>query len=445
MRLQLTAVIMSDADTTFNAALAAATCALLSSGVAAPASAQEADRWRLDTALLYYGENDDRVQDVSATIAAKRDFEDERSLGLTLTADTLTGASASGAIALDRPQTFTSPSGRKVYTTQAQDVPLDDTFLDTRFAFNASWSQPLARLYKLAAGVGFSTEYDYTHIGADVSLARDFNKRNTTLSAGLAWSQDDIDPVGGAPVPLSQMLDVGNASNKRGSDSKDVLDLLIGFTQVLSRTTVLRLNYSYSDSSGYLNDPYKLLSVVDPVTGDTLARVPTPGVQGPDGSYLYESRPDTRTKQSLYAEVKHAFAAPVLHVGYRYMTDDWDITSHTLEARLRWPIGDASYIEPKIRYYSQSEAEFYRASLVAGQPLPQFASADFRLGNFDAATVGIKFGHRTAGGNEWSARAEYYQQRGDVPQQQIIGNQANREQYPDLNAVIVQFSYSFGL
>ncbi len=53
------------------------------------------------------------------------------------------------------------------------------------------------------------------------------------MSAGVAWSQDDIDPVGGAPLPLAQMLDVGDSSNKRGSDSKDVLDLLLGVTQVL--------------------------------------------------------------------------------------------------------------------------------------------------------------------------------------------------------------------
>ena len=59
-----------------------------------------------------------------------------------------------------------------------------------------------------------------------------------------------------------------------GSESKDVLDLLLGFTQVLDRTTVLRVNYSYSDSSGYLNDPYKILSVVDPLTGDTITRTP---------------------------------------------------------------------------------------------------------------------------------------------------------------------------
>lgn len=165
-----------------NVTLAAATCALLGSTVATPVVAQEeVGRWSFDSTLLYYGESDNRVQDISAAVSAQRDFGDERKLSATLTADTLTGASASGAIALDRPQTFTSPSGRTVYTTGAGNVPLDDTFLDTRFALNTSWTQPLARLYTLSAGLGFSTEYDYTHLGANLSLARDFNKRNTTL------------------------------------------------------------------------------------------------------------------------------------------------------------------------------------------------------------------------------------------------------------------------
>ncbi len=415
---------MKDNDN-FGATLAAATCALLGTAVSTPVAAQEeASRWSFDSTLLYYGESDDRVQDVSAAVAAQRDFGDERKFSATLTADTLTGASASGAIALDRPQTFTSPSGDAVYTTDAGAVPLDDTFLDTRFALNTSWTQPLARLYTFSAGLGFSTEYDYTHLGANLSLSRDFNKRNTTLSVGAAWSQDDVDPVGGRPVPLSQMLDVGDKSNKRdGSESKDVLDLLLGFTQVLNRTTVLRVNYSYSDSSGYLNDPYKLLSVVDPLSGDTLARVPVG--QGPDGIYVFESRPDSRAKQSLYVEMKHAFATPVLHVAYRYMTDDWGIDSSTGEVRLRWALG-AGYIEPQLRYYMQSAADFYRASLVGGAALPSYASADFRLGDFDATTVGIKYGHDTASRNQWSIRAEYYQQ-------------------PDLSAVIVQFGYRFRL
>src|SRR5262245_65837447 len=112
---------------------------------------------------------------------------------------------------------------------------------------------------------------------------------------------------------------------------------------------------------------------------------------------------------------------------------------------MTWPIGASIFIEPQLRYYTQSEADFYRSSLINGQPLPQYASADFRLGNFDAITAGLKFGHRTSGGNEWAAKIEYYQQTGEVPADQIIGNQARREQYPDLNALIVRFNYSFGL
>ena len=427
-----------------HAALAAATCALLGTSAGASDATTEKERWSFDSSLLYYGESDSRVQDISAAISAQRDFDDERVLSLNLTADTLTGASASGATALDRVQTFTSPSGKATYSTPARAVPLDDTFKDTRFALSGSWTQPLARLYTVSGGLGFSTEYDYTHLGANASLARDFNKRNTTVSVGVAYSQDDIKPVGGAPIPFAQMQDVGDLSNKRGDDSKDVLDLLFGVTQVLGRNTVLRVNYSYSDSSGYLNDPYKLLSVVDPATGDTVVRLAAGG-RGPNGVYRYESRPDSRTKQGVYAELKHAFGAPVMHLSYRFMTDDWGIDSNTLEAKLRWPVGADSFIEPQLRYYTQNEADFYRSSLVAGQPLPDYASADFRLGNFDAVTFGVKFGHRTVAGNEWSTRVEYYQQSGDVPSEQIVGNQARREQYPDLSAVIVQFGYRFGI
>jgi hypothetical protein len=432
---------MSSIDQPLAAALAAATCALLGAGDASAADA-EADRWSFDTALLYYGETDDRVQDVSAAISATRDFDDERKLGLSLTADTLTGASASGAIALNGPQTFTSPSGNKTYMTAPGEIPLDDTFLDTRFAATASWTQPLARLYTFSAGVGFSTEYDYMHIGANLGLARDFNKRNTTVFAGAAWSQDEIDPVGGAPIPLSQMLDVGDQSNKLGTDSKDVLDLLVGVTQVLGRNTVLRVNYSLSDSSGYLNDPYKIVSVVDPLTGDTVLRTPPTGA-GPTGVYLYESRPESRLKHSLYSELKHAFGRPVLHAAYRFMTDDWGVDSHTADVRLRWPLGDAYFVEPQLRYYLQNEADFYRSSLRADEPPPEYASADFRLGSFDAVTVGVKFGGATRDGGEWSTRLEYYMQSGEIPSEQIVGNQARREQYPDLSAVIVQFGYKF--
>ena len=161
------------------AALAAATCGLLGVAPCVSVAADAEPKWDIDSAFLYYGESDGRVKDLSLSAHATRDFGDERKLGLDLTVDSLTGASPSGAIASDGAQTFTSPSGRDTYSTPAGEIPLDDTFLDTRFALDGSWSQPFARLYTVNAGLGFSSEYDYQHIGANFGLTRDFNQRNT--------------------------------------------------------------------------------------------------------------------------------------------------------------------------------------------------------------------------------------------------------------------------
>ena len=435
---------MTDNRKSVSATLAAATCSLLGSAPAAPVQAQEEPGWDFNTALLYYGEDDDRVQDLSLNLLGKRYFVDDRALTLGLTVDTLTGATPSGAIRQGVPQTFTRPSGSSVYTIPANELPLDDTFKDTRAAVSAGWEQPLGRLWKTSVGVSGSFEYDYTHLGLNGSLSRDFNQRNTTVSAGLAVAHDTWDPVGGTPVPFAPMLDVGDTGNKTGGESKDVIDAVFGVTQVISRRLLVQLNYSFSNSSGYLTDPYKVLSLVDGTTGDTITRVPAPGAEGPSHEFRFESRPDDRTKHSLYTQAKYYMGGKVLDASYRYMTDDWEIDSHTLDLRLRWPVGEQSYIEPHLRFYTQSEADFYTISLVDGVELPAFASADYRLGNFDAITAGLKYGWKTRGGNEMSVRAELYRQSGTIPGGLLIGNQAERETYPDLDAIILQFSYRFG-
>ena len=134
------------------------------------------------------------------------------------------------------PQTFTRPSGAGTYIIQPGDIPLDDTFLDTRVALTGTWTQPLGRLNTLSVGASFSTEYDYTHLGLNARVARDFNQRNTTLSAGFAIARDEIDPVGGTPDPLVPMRDATEDDDaggddfdddeRRGAQSKDVLDFV---------------------------------------------------------------------------------------------------------------------------------------------------------------------------------------------------------------------------
>jgi hypothetical protein len=422
------------------ASLAAATCGLLGAMPAASVAAEEAAPWEFDTALLYWGENDSRVKDISINAAVRRALDEDRSFNLGLTIDSLTGASPSGAVPSAAVQTFTRPSGRDAYQVAAGRAPLDDTFKDTRVALSGSWQQSLGESMRWSAGLSFSKEYDYQHIGLNGRLERDFNLRNTTLYAGAAIGKDDVDPVGGAPVGFAPMRAVNDLRDKRGSESKDVIDLLLGVTQVVSRRSLIELAYSYGKSDGYLSDPYKVLSVVDPLTGAPVA--------GPAGSgrnlYLYEQRPDARTKQSLFAEFRHAFDRDSLAVSYRIMDDDWGVMSHTVDARYRWNISSRDYLEPHLRYYRQDAADFYRTVLFNGAPLPAFASADHRLAESDAFTAGFKYGRKTARG-EFSVRLEYYRQTADPSPGSKVGALAGYDLVPPLTAVIAQFGYKFSL
>ena len=270
------------------------------------------------------------------------------------------------------------------------------------------------------------------------SLDRDFNNRNTTFTVGLALANDSINPVGGAPIGLAPMTATGG--NKQGDQSKDVTDILLGVTQVLGRHSLVQFNLSLSDSSGYQTDPYKILSIVDPVTGNPVA---APPLNGLPYLYLYENRPDTRDKQSIYGLYKRDIGGDVFDVSYRYMTDDWDVDSHTIDLHYRWNFDSGSYLQPHVRFYSQTAAGFYQTVLFNGTPLPAFASADYRLSEFDGITLGIKYGRETRRG-EMSGRLEFYQQTGNASPGSQVGSLQNFELNPGLEAIVAQFSYNFG-
>ncbi|MDX1824803.1 MAG: DUF3570 domain-containing protein, partial [Thiohalomonadales bacterium] len=355
-------------------ALAVATCSMLS-GVSHHAAA-ESTPWEIDSALLYYGESDpynSRITVVEPVIRARKEIATDEYLTFRLVLDSLTGASANGAIPQATPQTFTSPSGDGTYTTAANQTPLDPTFHDTRGAINAEWELPLSRLTKGIFSANFSQEYDYTSMGLAATLSRDFNNRNTTLAGGLSYNADTVRPVGDAPEGLTPMPTTTTVQKATiGSDlSKNVADLLLGVTQVINRNTLMQLNFTYGMDDGYLTDPYKILSVVD--NSGTLV--------GPD-PYLYEKRPDSRTRQALYWKTVHQFNEDVIYFSYRYYWDDWGIASHTLDLKYRSELGGGHYLEPHLRYYTQSKADFYHYAVLDGST-PDYVSADYRLADLD--------------------------------------------------------------
>ena len=402
--------------------LSVASCSLL--GTSAQA-AEEA--WDVDTAILYYAESDNRVSALEPVISAKKDLGDDEILSMKLVLDVLTGASANGAVPSSSPQTFTSPSGNKTYSADANETPLDDTFRDGRLAYSLNWDKPIDRFNRRNLGFSFSHEYDFTSLSGNALWQHDINQKNTSLSAGINLELDSIDAVGGIPDGLtdtSSRLRVGD------TDDRQVLDLIFGVTQIIDRSSLFQVNYSYSNAEGYLTDPYKLLSVVDGA--------------GEPSYYVYEQRPDSRTKQSLFGKYKKMLAnQDIVTASYRFMTDDWGIDSHTVDLTYRWKLDDGYFIQPHLRWYQQSAADFYNYFLVDGDPLPQYASADYRLGEMTATTVGVKFGKAIDDKHLWSLRLETYNQSGDSSPPEAFGQLTSQDLYPDVDAVIVQFNYSF--
>lgn len=402
--------------------LSAATCSLLGG------QSQAAGEWEVDTSILYYSEADDRIQAIEPVIAARKDLGDDEILSWKLVVDSLTGSSASGAVPSTSPQTFTRPSGNGSYVVEANQTPLDPSFKDTRVAYSMNWDKPLDRDRRRNLGFNLSREYDFTSLAVNGLWSLDSNQKNTTWSFGSNLEYDVIDPVGGAPEPLTPMDDQRKQS---GSEDRTIVDLLFGVTQVIDRSSLFQVNLSLSLADGYLTDPYKLVSVVDNVSGEPIDQ-------------LFENRPDSRLRSALFAKYRKMLPGKdIFTASYRYMTDDWGVDSNTVDLTYRFRLGERYYLQPHLRYYQQSAADFYRYFLVDGDLLPAEASADYRLGEMDATTVGVKFGHDIDGRHQWSVRLEQYVQSGESSPSEAFGQVAQQDLYPDVEATIVQFNYSF--
>ncbi len=429
--------------TNIKSKISLATCSLLQ--VTASAAQAADSEWDIDTAFLYYGESDGRVQAAEPAIYAGRNIGDDgERIDLRLVIDVLTGATPNGAHASSAPQTFTTPSGSGTYSAAAGETPLDSTFKDTRAAVGADWTLPVNRLSRVKLGLNASAEYDYLSLGVSGSYIREFNNKNTTLTASLAFNNDTSNPVGGLPDALKPMREQGAGVNRAGSDdTKTIADFLIGVTQVVSRNTLLELNYSYGMSDGYLNDPYKIVTVLDPATGlpatgaffDTAATGNLP--------YVYENRPDSRQRNNLFFRVAHHLTEDVIHFSYRYFWDDWGISSNTFDLKYRYEMG-RSYLQPHVRYYMQEAADFYRHNLelgsdvdaTTGEVLVKEVSSDSRLMKLTGTTLGLKYGYALGKNSELSLRGEFMNQTfddGDVPA---------GEETPDLDAIILNVGYS---
>ena len=261
----------------------------------------------------------------------------EWSLGLDLSRETMSGASPWATVMGPDGEPALIMSGATI-----RDTRTETSLTATRYGQDHSIAVVLTR----------SKENDYDAFSPSLSGEWTFNDALSTLSVGLSYSSDVIEPTDAAAF--------GRVSREeRRSRSASV-----GVSQVIDRSSVVYAGLSVTDHAGFLSDPYKLRDV----------------------------RPDERLEGTLSVRYRRFLDRPnaALHLDYRYFGDDWGIASHTLHTSWYQSLGAWFQVVPNVRYYSQSEADFYRPVDRFDLPLDIPQSSDFRLSAYGAFTFGVK-------------------------------------------------------
>ncbi|MBI5169282.1 MAG: DUF3570 domain-containing protein [Candidatus Eisenbacteria bacterium] len=413
------------APSPLRAALRGAALALLAGGaVATTAAASDVPRWQLDTSGLLYGELQ-RTSVVEPMARVTRTFAKGNSFTAQVDFDAITGASPSGAQPSGLVQTTTTPSGN-TKTVPAGKLPLTD-FRDMRGAVDLEYAQPFGSHLTASVGGHFSKESDYRSLGERGQLSLEAFQRLSTFTLGASANADVVTPLDGTREPFT-------ADDRTGVNANDkhARSWLVGTSRVMTRRWLLGATGTYGEEWGYLTDPYKVVSTIDPLTGHTTGE-------------LHEKRPDRRVRRDVLLSSVYHHTEDVSYLSYRYYWDDWGVEAHTADFRLRHDFDASHFVQPHLRFSRQGAADFYCYGLVEGREKPRFATSDYRLGDLNTATVGVTYGFDLVSvPGQLTVRGEYMRQWGRGFPGDAVGSQRTYNLAPAVNTGTLMLGWSVG-
>ena len=254
--------------------------------------------------------------------------------------ESMSGASPWGAVADDEGNQQLIMSGASIDDSRNK---VEGTV--TRYLPESAWS----------VTVGGSREHDYRSDYLGLAWVQEYNLKNTTLAVDASYASDELTPTDANDFGRIEQADKTSRS------------LAISISQILSRSQVAQAGYGVTKRSGFLADPYKLRDV----------------------------RPDQRLEHRVslgYLQYFEPWGAR-LKAEYRYFWDSFDIKAHTTSVSLFKSLGQDWDVEPRLRWYEQSEASFFALGDRYDLPLTVAQSSDARLSSFGAWSTGFSINY----------------------------------------------------
>lgn len=345
-----------------------------------------------------YSEENGRIEVIAQYLGIKKSITPELAISITAVNDVITGATPVGS-------------------------PEEDgsiTLSDIEDERNAGTVDLIWEKEDKAASLQYarSVESDYVSDGYAFTTTRYFNKKNIGVSGGLSYTNDT---VSGAVLQEPQQ--------------KQSWDAYVGLNLVTTPLSTVTFNLSHGISDGYLNDPYKSILQNTEIL---------PGLFLPL-SYA-ENRPTHRSKYTFNINAKRYIDSvdASIDATYRYYTDNWGVDSHTLKLEWYQKFGDKFYLIPKLRFYRQDQADFYRVNLNGLDFTPQtdpdgtgiLYSPDYRLAELKSTSVGAKLVYRLNELLSFDLEYERYKMSG-------LDSTTPAEAFPTANIATVGLLWNF--
>ncbi len=211
-----------------------------------------------------------------------------------------------------------------------------------------------------SAGYISSIEPDYNSKTAFFNVSQSMFGDLTTVNFGFTQGWDVVGKVDkGVVQPFRADADRKNYT--------------VGLSQVLTRNTLLGLNFETDTSEGYLHSPYRSVRFIDPLVARGY-------------SYEPEKYPNTRTTNAASVQIKYYLPIhAALDGSYRFFSDTWGIVANTVEGGYTQSAFNDWTFSGSVRYYWQGHATFY-SDLFPYENSQNFMARDRELAQFHSIT-----------------------------------------------------------
>jgi len=208
----------------------------------------------------------------------------------------------------------------------------------------------------------YSTETDYTANAFGFGVSRDLRQRTINLSLSYSATLNRVFRI---------TNNIGARSPWTSSGDTNLLQvhyLSLGYTHVLHPTVLAGLNLEGAYSEGPQDNPYR---------------------RARNGSAEIHPWVRRRLAPSGWLRITVPRAKMTLEPHYRFYADDWGQLAHAIDGRVHFRPHRDLRLRLRYRFYTQSEAVFWRDNGVWAVDYP-YRSDDPKMDDFRSHTAGLQ-------------------------------------------------------